>query len=147
MVMEMIDCPTCGSPVPAGEAYCDQCGASLVAALPVNPSGSLRFLIRSHDNAPLDLPADREDYLIGRRDPAIGSFPDVDLVPYGGEEGGVSRRHARITVEDGHYFVEDLNSVNYTFVNRQKLEPGVRQPLRDGDEIRLGRIILVFKTG
>lgn len=145
--MEMIECPNCKSQVPAGATFCDHCGAALVDALQGGLTGSLRLLIRSHDNVMVALPANQPEYLIGRKDAAIDSFPDVDLVPFGGEEGGVSRRHARITQEDGQFFVEDLNSVNYTFVNRQKIEPGVPHLIRDGDEIRLGRIILVFKTG
>jgi pSer/pThr/pTyr-binding forkhead associated (FHA) protein len=75
-----------------------------------------------------------------------GVYPDVDMTPHGGEDGGVSRRHARIIVDGGNYFVEDLDSTNFTFVNRQKLAPGTRQPLHDGDEIRCGRVALVLKT-
>ncbi|MFO7663334.1 MAG: FHA domain-containing protein [Chloroflexota bacterium] len=145
-MMATIECPNCRASVAAGEAYCDSCGAPLAAAPPPGPASSLRLIVRAYDNVAIPLPGDRDDFLIGRRDPAIGCFPEVDLVPYGGEEGGVSRRHARLIVDDGNYFVEDLNSVNYTFVNRQKLEPGVPKPIRDGDEIRLGRVLLIFKT-
>jgi hypothetical protein len=144
-MMATIECPNCRAPVPAGEAYCDNCGAPLAAASPPRTASSSRLIVRAYDNVAIPLSGDRDDYLIGRRDPATGCFPEVDLVPYGGEEGGVSRRHARLSVDDGNYFVEDLNSVNYTFVNRQKVEPGVRKPIRDGDEIRLGRVLLIFK--
>jgi pSer/pThr/pTyr-binding forkhead associated (FHA) protein len=143
--MDMIECPNCKSQVPAEATFCDHCGVALADVLRSDPPSSLRLIIRSHDGVVVSLPADRSEYLIGRKDPAIGSFPDVDLVPFGGEEGGVSRRHARITQTNGQFFVEDLNSVNYTFVNRQKIEPGTLQLIRDGDEIRLGRVIFVFK--
>ena len=89
---------------------------------------------------------DGDEILIGREDPVSGVFPDVDLTPHGGEEGGVSRRHARIFVEGGAYFIEDLDSTNFTFVNKQKLAPKTRQALNDGDEIRCGRVALVLKT-
>lgn len=145
--MEMINCPNCHSQVPAAATFCDHCGVSLADAFQRGTPASLRFIIRSPENAVISLPGHQQEYLIGRRDPTIDSFPDVDLVPYGGEEGGVSRRHARIIQENGQFFVEDLNSVNYTFVNRQKLEPGVARAIRDGDEIRLGRIILIVKIG
>jgi hypothetical protein len=116
------------------------------AAEPYNePSPNPRLLIEPA-GMPLPLPADRDAYVIGREDPASGSYPDVDLVPYGGEEGGVSRRHAQISRRGSAFFIEDLNSVNYTFVNRQKLAAGVAHPLRDGDEIRLGRVFMRFKT-
>nr|NIV38197.1 FHA domain-containing protein [Anaerolineae bacterium] len=72
--------------------------------------------------------------------------PQVDLTPHGGEEGGVSRQHARIVVEGGNYFVEDLDSTNFTFVNKQKLAPKTRQAVGDGDEIRFGRVAAVFRA-
>ncbi|MGY0060207.1 FHA domain-containing protein [Streptomyces sp. LZ34] len=53
----------------------------------------------------------------------------------------VSRRHASITVEpDGRAWAEEPpeGSHNGTFVNGAKLMPGVRTPLRDGDQLRLG---------
>jgi pSer/pThr/pTyr-binding forkhead associated (FHA) protein len=83
--------------------------------------------------------------LIGREDPVSGVYPDVDLTPHGGEDGGVSRRHARLLVEGGQYFVEDLDSTNFTFVNKQKVAPKSRQLLNDGDEIRCGRVALVLR--
>jgi pSer/pThr/pTyr-binding forkhead associated (FHA) protein len=86
------------------------------------------------------------EILIGREDPVSGIFPEVDLTPHGGEEGGVSRRHARILVDAGSFFVEDLDSTNYTFVNKQRLAPKTRQPVQAGDEIRCGRVALVLKT-
>jgi pSer/pThr/pTyr-binding forkhead associated (FHA) protein len=81
---------------------------------------------------------------IGRWDADGGIFPDVDL-DSDDPEAKVSRRHARITLRDGQYFLEDLGSTNGTFVNRGKrLPPGYRQPLRDGDEIIVGKTFLRF---
>ena len=57
----------------------------------------------------------------------------------------VSRRHARLILEGGNYFVEDLDSTNFTFVNKQKLVPKTRQAVGDGDEIRCGRVALILK--
>jgi pSer/pThr/pTyr-binding forkhead associated (FHA) protein len=42
--------------------------------------------------------------------------------------------------------IEDQNSTNFTFVNRQKLAPKTPTPVKDGDEIRLGRVIMKFQT-
>lgn len=106
----------------------------------VNP----RLVVQT-SGATLNLPPGKNEYLIGREDPVSGSYPDVDLVPYGGEEGGVSRRHAQILRRGTTFLIEDLNSVNYTFVNRQKVAPGSPHPLKEGDEIRLGRVVLQFK--
>jgi pSer/pThr/pTyr-binding forkhead associated (FHA) protein len=83
--------------------------------------------------------------LIGREDPVSGIYPEVDLTPHGGEEGGVSRRHARIIRENDEYYIEDLDSTNFTFVNKQKVAPKTRQRIVDGDEIRAGRVALVFR--
>jgi len=84
------------------------------------------------------------DSQIGRWDADGGIFPDVDL-DADDPEAKVSRRHARITLRDGQYFLEDLGSTNGTFVNRGKrLSPGYRQPLRDGDEIIVGKTFLRF---
>ena len=81
---------------------------------------------------------------IGRWDADGGIFPDVDL-DTDDPEAKVSRRHARITVNNGQYFLEDLGSTNGTFVNRGKrLIPGQRQALCDGDEIIVGKTFLRF---
>ena len=81
---------------------------------------------------------------IGRWDADGGIFPDVDL-DSDDPEAKVSRRHARITLNEGKHFLEDLGSTNGTFVNRGKrLAPGTRQPLNDGDEIIVGKTFLRF---
>jgi len=85
--------------------------------------------------------------LVGREDPLSNTFPDVDLTPHGGEEGGVSRRHFKITLGEGQYAIQDLNSTNSTWLNRTRLQPGLPVVLRDGDEIRAGRVRLVFRAG
>ena len=82
---------------------------------------------------------------IGRWDADGGIFPDVDL-DSDDPEAKVSRRHARITMREGKYFLEDLGSTNGTFINRGKrLAPGARQPLNDGDEIIVGKTFLRFQ--
>ena len=82
---------------------------------------------------------------IGRWDADGGIFPDVDL-DSDDPEAKVSRRHARLTMMDGKYFLEDLGSTNGTFVNRGKrLSPGTRQLLNDGDEIIVGKTFLRFQ--
>jgi hypothetical protein len=83
---------------------------------------------------------------IGRWDADGGVFPDVDL-DSDDPEAKVSRRHARISCENGEYAIEDLGSTNGTFVNRgRRLKPGDRQPLKDGDEIIVGKTFLRFRV-
>lgn len=160
-------CPSCGAINPAGEAFCSNCGANLldgsaaapVAAAPVPvaasapvaaapaaaPSTLNARLIVEADNQEFDL-GGKDNILIGREDAVSNIFPDVDLTPNGGEEGGVSRMHARIFADNGQYMIEDENSTNFTFVNRQRLAPKTPTPLHDNDEIKLGRVLLRFKT-
>jgi pSer/pThr/pTyr-binding forkhead associated (FHA) protein len=107
------------------------------------PSGGGRLIVQP-SGAQLALPSGKTEFIVGREDPASNNFPDVDLNDHGGDEGGVSRRHAQILSRDGQFYLEDLNSVNYTYVNRQKLQPNQPQPLNEGDEIQLGRVKLTF---
>ncbi|GAB4338773.1 MAG: hypothetical protein Kow00117_20050 [Phototrophicales bacterium] len=80
--------------------------------------------------------------LIGRRDDEKGFYPTIDLVPYYGVMLGVSRRHAEITLEDGKCYLKDLNSANGTWLNQTKLTPNQSYPLNNGDQIRLGRLLM-----
>jgi serine/threonine-protein kinase len=84
---------------------------------------------------------------IGRWDADNGIFPDIDLDSHD-PESKVSRRHARIFVENGRFVIEDLGSTNGTFVNRgRRLIPGNRHLLSDGDEIIVGKTFLRFHIG
>jgi hypothetical protein len=83
---------------------------------------------------------DRGRILIGRKD--VKQQPEVDLTPYGGIEQGVSRQHAVITFKDGRYYIEDLNSVNETLLNSSRLFPGQPYPLRHGDQLQFGVLVV-----
>jgi pSer/pThr/pTyr-binding forkhead associated (FHA) protein len=91
-----------------------------------------------------EFPLTGTEWLIGRWDPNHGIFPDVDLDAHD-PEAAVSRRHAQIKVESGHYVIEDLGSTNGTFINRgARLAPGLRYLIQDGDEIIVGKTFLKF---
>jgi pSer/pThr/pTyr-binding forkhead associated (FHA) protein len=102
-------------------------------------------LIVEADNQEFDL-SGKDNITIGREDAVSNIYPDVDLTPHGGEEGGVSRLHARIFVQNGKYMLEDERSTNRTYLNRQRLEEKTPVELHDNDEIRLGHVVLRFKT-
>jgi DNA-binding winged helix-turn-helix (wHTH) protein len=57
---------------------------------------------------------------------------------------GVSRRHARIVIEQDEATLEDLASKNGTYLRDQLIESPTR--LSDGDTFRLGRQALVFRS-
>jgi predicted component of type VI protein secretion system len=80
--------------------------------------------------------------LVGRWDPETGAFPEVDL-DADDPEAKVSRKHALIRIDGGKITVEDIGSLNGTYVNRQpRLQPGTPLDLKDGDEIIIGKTFL-----
>lgn len=80
--------------------------------------------------------------IIGRIDPSTGERPDVDLNDLNALEKGVSRRHAIISLRDGALHLIDQGSPNGTFLNGQRLVAYQSRILRDGDDIRLGHLVL-----
>lgn len=58
---------------------------------------------------------------------------------------GLSRHHARIVVANGEATVEDLGSKNGTHLNGRRITTPCQ--LSDGDEIRLGTVVLTFRIG
>ncbi|MBV6459092.1 MAG: hypothetical protein HONBIEJF_02232 [Fimbriimonadaceae bacterium] len=82
---------------------------------------------------------------IGRFDPTVGPI-DVDLgsIPEGSY---VSRKHARITLEDGVWRIEDLGSSNGVFLKRDDFERVTSVELADGDQIALGNARFLFRIG
>jgi len=103
-------------------------GAELKAKLTITRGGTVgkEFPLQTGDN------------LIGRWDPDSGAFPEVDLET-DDPEARISRKHALVRVSD-HITIEDIGSLNGTFVNRNpRLEPGAPVELHDGDEVIIGK--------
>ena len=162
----MIECPSCGHLHRPGTLFCSECGVYLLTGGPLRteplPESDLpttragpwesgdkagtseaqretMLVIIPPSGRQLTLPAEGEA-VIGRLDATRGVFPNIDLTPEGGLEGGVSRRHARIHKQKTQYFIEDLGSANGTFLNGQRLTPYLPHPLHDNDELQLGRV-------
>ncbi len=57
----------------------------------------------------------------------------------------VSRVHAKLFLENGAYYVSDLNSTNGTFVNGSRLRANEKKRLTDNDEIRFGKELFYFR--
>lgn len=104
-----------------------------------------RLVVRS-TGVEIPLPSGHDEITIGRVDLVRNVFPDLDMSGYGGESSGVSRMHARLVLQGNQLYVEDLNSTNYTFVNKLRLQPGQPYLVSDGDEIRLGLLAMIFHT-
>jgi pSer/pThr/pTyr-binding forkhead associated (FHA) protein len=83
-----------------------------------------------------------EGWVIGRSDSKSSYIPDIDLASYNGLEKGVSRRHAAFVRYQGKVHILDLNSVNGTYLNGEKLVSEVPYLLNNGDEITLASLNL-----
>jgi hypothetical protein len=140
-----------GSPVSVGAASNPGMPAPMASSpnmsAPSAPAATMTApkLVVEADNTPFDL-SGKSEWVIGREDPVSNIFPDIDLTPHGGEEGGVSRMHAKLYLQGNQYLIEDQNSTNFTFVNRQKLAPKTPTPINNGDEVKLGRVLMRFTT-
>ena len=100
-------------------------------------------LIVAASGAALQLPATAQA-IVGRGDPVSNFFPDLDLGPHGALDNGVGRRHLRVFLQGGQVLIEDLDSTNGTVLNGQKLVARQPQPLRDGDQIIAGKLLLRY---
>ena len=78
------------------------------------------------------IPLESGEYVVGR-EPGSDIFVDDPLV---------SRRHARLLVNDTTALLEDLQSENGVYVNERRIRRSVR--LSDGDRILVGNRELVF---
>lgn len=80
---------------------------------------------------------------IGKGGTIIGKQKEgVDLIV---EDESVSRMHACIRMENDRFILEDLNSTNGTFKNGLRLQPYEKRRLEPGDEIQLGKLLMVFR--
>ena len=70
-------------------------------------------------------------------------MPASDLSPHARQHEDYRRVHCRLTNQDGHLEVEDLDSANGTYVNNQKIQ---RARLAAGDKLRIGHVELVVSN-
>ncbi|MBM3189307.1 MAG: FHA domain-containing protein [Chloroflexi bacterium] len=129
-------CSQCGTPNRRSARFCRRCGYAFVLPLPpvlalVEPQG-----------AGWELPIRDGSMVIGRQG---GRLPvQLDLGFYD-PKGYVSRNHARIRADRRRYEITDLGSANGTYVNGEPLQPHVPRLLRQGDQIRMGRVVMQFR--
>ena len=122
-------CPNCGTPVQdSADVVCMTCRAPLPGA---RRRPSLVVLRIAFPTGNVDVPAGTS--VILGRDPAQSLVAAAF-----GQYDNVSRRHATVQVDDsGHASITDENSTNGTYVNDDRVLPGVEVRLVDGDRIRL----------
>ena len=134
----------------AGGAMPAAGSGSAEASPPVPPThGTLQAEAKAYFISPSTgnvFPVFSNEALLGRFDSVTGQSPEVDLTKED-QSRNISRRHARLVVKDGKFFIaEEIGTMNGTFLNGKKLSNGVLTPIKDGDEITLCRLVLNFKT-
>jgi CRP-like cAMP-binding protein len=83
-----------------------------------------------------------DETTIGRADPVTGILPDVDLTGVDTSRS-VSRRHAKIIRSgDDYHVLEEVGTVNGTYVNDQRIPTGVPVTLHNGDLVKIGLIAM-----
>lgn len=78
-----------------------------------------------------------------RTDIRIGRDPANDLVL---PSRSISREHARIARVSRRWFVEDRGSYNGTFLNGERIRPGLPLPLRHADRVTIGPLTVVYSA-
>jgi hypothetical protein len=166
-------CTACGTENSAESRYCAQCGTPLAGANPPagsRPSGpdvtsilsagfspvggtdSDEFSPEAHQRA-IDALAPGSALLVVKRGPNAGSrflldqdvttagrHPDSDIFL---DDVTVSRRHVEFRRDGAGFTVNDVGSLNGTYVNRERIDSAT---LAGGDEVQIGKFRLVYLT-
>ena len=101
------------------------------------PQKEARIIVLSSGQA---IPLKGELMVVGRQDPTLGIFPEINLA-----DKTVGRRHAYLRNQQGTYTVEDLNALNKTRLNGVILTPHEERTLKDGDILRFGSVEVRFE--
>lgn len=141
-------CSRCGHANAGDARFCSSCGTHLVATdestlsipavvaapagSPAGEGGALLHVARG--------PNAGSTYAVGATPLAVGRHPESDVFL---DDITVSRRHAVFEARPDGVVVRDAGSLNGTYVNRDRIEERL---LADGDEIQIGRYVLVLRT-
>lgn len=152
-----LHCPECGYVNAEGANYCQKCGAYLAtgaeahteattATYRVGETGELIPIeiedVVEQDGAALVIRSGGgrvgESFVLSGERMAIGRRPDADVFL---DDVTVSRDHALLVHRADGWHIDDLGSLNGTYVNRQRIESRL---LADGDELQVGKWKLTF---
>ncbi|MBK6590779.1 MAG: protein kinase [Acidobacteria bacterium] len=153
---QTVFCGFCGQRIVATDMFCAFCGAKQPIGqqgvhAEIYPRTGVTAKLLIDGTSELDTPVfslEKNENLLGRRDPQSNIFPEVDLSKFD-PQTKISRRHARIWREGGGFMVEDLGSSNGTILvaglsDSVRLQPRQPHPLTSGDRLRLGDTTLHF---
>jgi FHA domain/zinc-ribbon domain len=151
--MSHVYCPECGFQNPEAANFCAKCGTKLIKEDPVESTLSYTPDEAEDESAPsleemgITGPAlvvrsgggraGETFHPTGERT-VIGRSPECEIFL---DDVTVSRKHAVVEARDGAFYIEDLGSLNGTFLNRRRIESG---ELSDGDELQIGKYRLTF---
>lgn len=106
---------------------------------PAAPVASSGFALRTTEGL-ISLAAGKDEFVVGRPDPATGAVPEVNLGTLDVARS-LSRRHARLMIEDGALLLREEPGVgNGTWVNGGKLMPDETVLIKVGDTLRFGAV-------
>lgn len=149
-------CQSCHAEVPAASSTCPACGAPVdqtgtISIPSAAPDDSGREELSPADRSAVDALPQGSALLIVQRGPQAGSrfLLDQDQVHAGRhpesdiflDDVTVSRRHAIFRREGRTFNVEDVGSLNGTYVNRDRVDSYL---LSNGDEVQIGKFRLIF---
>ena len=153
-----VHCPECGFTNAEGANYCQKCGAFIGQSGESGGEGSSTATYRIDETGEL-VPVELEEVVarqgaalvvragggrVGESFPlegdrvTIGRRPDSDIFL---DDVTVSRDHALLVRRGGDYNLDDLGSLNGTYVNRSRIDS---RHLEDGDELQIGKYKLTF---
>jgi hypothetical protein len=159
-----VACPNCHTKNKANEVFCYACGhiidsgqgvhstrnfadADMETLTPEYFSGDSLLILQLRDSGAyykLRPQNSNHELVIGRSNADTAMTPDVDLAEENAEAFGVSRLHIAIqyVMDNSMLTIYDLGSANGSYINGQKLHPSENRILRNGDELRLGRMVI-----
>lgn len=125
------------------EVDLDESGVTDGPKAPPDPSARLVELVTGM-SFPL---SENRETTVGRIDPVTGIHPDVDLTPVDSKRS-ISRRHARVRREEDGTFsvIEDVGTMNGTFVNGVRLTVGRPFPVQASDVVVFGTVQCRFEV-
>ncbi len=89
-------------------------------------------------------PITKNEAYIGRVDRVTGAIPEIDLSDEDPKRF-ISRRHAKIVKNESDFaLIEEIGTVNGTFINNQRLATGTPVPLKNGDTLTFANVTLTF---
>jgi hypothetical protein len=126
------------SPPPVAETPQPPAEAPVAEAAKFAPGTRPKLVVLRGLRLNIEYPLYEGENYVGRADEKA---VDIDLEDQEAPERiWSSRQHALITFEDGSLAIEDLNSTNGTFVNRNRIHPGQKRPLQVNDVVMIGTV-------